>query len=240
MHTLDMPRTIALLKPLTAMSEIALRLVGINDAEDARIIAKNILKPGEYFIPLWVKRYVAALPRSHPLTLKDKLCSSDLAGAAMIDRCHCEQSEFFGRAASSQRNLQQRSRNRRIGRWRGSPPVSVLPSFRKAWRAPIRMSSSARSTSLQCHAVTVRSAAEIHRAAAASAAQSRSRKDNGQSEALALHRHGAPDHGLGCERRIGGLCREFADQAVGIGRNIVRGLDHQPFQRPAIGRDPPL
>ena len=29
--------------------------------------------------------------------------TSDLAGAAMIDRCHCEQSEFFGRHASSKR-----------------------------------------------------------------------------------------------------------------------------------------
>jgi DNA-binding transcriptional LysR family regulator len=103
MRTLDMPRTIALLKPLTGTSDIALRLVGINQSADARIISKNILKPGEHFIPLWVERYVDALPPSHPLTLKEKLRASDLAGAAMIDRCHCEQSEFFGRAASSQR-----------------------------------------------------------------------------------------------------------------------------------------
>src|SRR5204863_2536705 len=37
---------------------------------------------------------------SHPLTLKDRLRASDLAGVAMIDRCHCEQSEFFARTAS--------------------------------------------------------------------------------------------------------------------------------------------
>jgi DNA-binding transcriptional LysR family regulator len=43
---------------------------------------------------------VAALPLSHPLTLKDRLRTSDFAGVAMIDRCHCEQSERFGRAAS--------------------------------------------------------------------------------------------------------------------------------------------
>ncbi|SDH80338.1 MULTISPECIES: LysR family transcriptional regulator [Bradyrhizobium] len=103
MRTLDMPRTIALLKPLTGISDIALRLVGINEAADARIISKNILKPGEHFVPLWVERYVAALPPSHPLTLKERLRTSDLAGVAMIDRCHCEQSEFFGRAASSPR-----------------------------------------------------------------------------------------------------------------------------------------
>jgi DNA-binding transcriptional LysR family regulator len=103
MRTLDMPRTIALLKPLTATADVALRLVGINDAADARIISKNIIRADERFIPLWVERYVAALPPSHPLTLKDRLRTSDLAGVAMIDRCHCEQSEFFGRAASPSR-----------------------------------------------------------------------------------------------------------------------------------------
>lgn len=103
MRTLDMPRTIALLKPLTDNSDIALRLVGIKQPADARIIAKNIIKADEHFVPLWIERYVAALPPSHPLTLKERLRASDLAGAAMIDRCHCEQSEFFKRAASSRR-----------------------------------------------------------------------------------------------------------------------------------------
>ena len=103
MRTLDRPRTIALLKPLTANADVALRLVGTDDAADARIISKTMLKPGEHFIPLWVERYVAALPPSHPLTLKERLRTSDLAGVAMIDRCHCEQSEFFGRAASAPR-----------------------------------------------------------------------------------------------------------------------------------------
>src|SRR5260370_21841665 len=103
MRTLDMPRTIALLKPLTGNSDVALRLVGINEAADARIISRNILKPGEHFVPLWVERYVAALPPSHPLTLKQRLRTSDLAAAAMIDRSHCDQSEFFRRAASARR-----------------------------------------------------------------------------------------------------------------------------------------
>ena len=103
MRTLDMPRTIALLKPLTGTADVALRLVGIKDAADARIISKNIIRADEHFVPLWVERYVAVLPPSHPLTLKERLRTSDLAGAAMIDRCHCEQSEFFGRAASPSR-----------------------------------------------------------------------------------------------------------------------------------------
>jgi DNA-binding transcriptional LysR family regulator len=103
MRTLDMPRTIALLKPLTGTADVALRLVGIKEKADARIISKNIIAADEHFIPLWVERYVAALPPSHPLTLKERLRTSDLAGVAMIDRCHCEQSEFFGRHVSSKR-----------------------------------------------------------------------------------------------------------------------------------------
>lgn len=99
MRTLDVPRTIALLKPLTARSDIALRLVGSDERADARIISKTMLRDEEHFVPLWSERYVAALPPSHPLTLKEKLRAADLADAPMIDRCHCEQSAFFGRAA---------------------------------------------------------------------------------------------------------------------------------------------
>jgi DNA-binding transcriptional LysR family regulator len=99
MRTLDVPRTIALLKPLTARSDIALRLVGHDERADARIISKSMLRDDEHFVPLWSERYVAALPPSHPLTLKERLRAADLAEFPMIDRCHCEQSEFFGRAA---------------------------------------------------------------------------------------------------------------------------------------------
>jgi DNA-binding transcriptional LysR family regulator len=100
MRTLDLPRTIALLKPLTEASDVSLRLVGAGEAADARIISKSMMRADEHFVPLWTDRYVAALPPSHPLTLKDKLLVSDFAGVAMIDRCHCEQSEFFSAAAS--------------------------------------------------------------------------------------------------------------------------------------------
>ena len=75
-------------------------MTGINQTADARIISRNIIHTDEHFVPLWVERYVAALPPSHPLTLKDRLRTSDFAGVAMIDRCHCEQSEVFGRTAS--------------------------------------------------------------------------------------------------------------------------------------------
>jgi len=102
MRTLDLPRTIALLKPLTGPADVALRLVGVNDAADARIISRSLLDADEHFVPLWVERYVAALPPSHPLTLKDRLRTSDFAGVAMIDRCHCEQNAFFKGAQSRQ------------------------------------------------------------------------------------------------------------------------------------------
>jgi len=99
MRTLDMRRTVALLKPLTGNADVALRLVGATDAADARIISKNMLAADEHFVSLWSERYVAALPPSHPLTLKDKLRTSDLAGVPMIDRCYCERSDLFRRQA---------------------------------------------------------------------------------------------------------------------------------------------
>ena len=82
MRTLDMPRTIALLKPLTAAPDITVRLVGIDETTDARIVSKSMIEADEHFIPLWVDHYVAALPPSHPLTLKDRLRTSDFAGVA--------------------------------------------------------------------------------------------------------------------------------------------------------------
>src|SRR5919201_6820395 len=101
MRTLDMRRTIALLKPLTDNADLALRLVGANEAADARIISKRMLTTDEHFVRLWVERYVAALPPSHSLTCKDRLRTSDLAGVPLVDRCHCENSDVFGRHAKS-------------------------------------------------------------------------------------------------------------------------------------------
>jgi DNA-binding transcriptional LysR family regulator len=98
MRTLDIARTIALLKPLTENPDVTLRLVGTDEAADGRIISRGMARADEHFLTLWSERYVVALPPSHPLTLKERLRPADLAGAAMIDRCHCEQSALFGRA----------------------------------------------------------------------------------------------------------------------------------------------
>ncbi|WP_024517465.1 LysR family transcriptional regulator [Bradyrhizobium sp. Tv2a-2] len=100
MRTLDRARIVGLLKPLTGNPDIALRLVGADERADARIISRSMLKSREHFVPLWTERYVAALPPSHPLTLKDKLRPADFDGVAMVDRCHCEQNELFRRHAS--------------------------------------------------------------------------------------------------------------------------------------------
>src|SRR5882672_7902158 len=119
MRTLDMPRTIALLKPLTSASDVALRLVGIHEAADARIISKSMIDADEHFIPLWTDRYVAALPPSHPLTLKDKLRTSDFAGVAMIGRCrrwHCDRSGRRGARQSRCGCARDRSRGETPGR----------------------------------------------------------------------------------------------------------------------------
>jgi DNA-binding transcriptional LysR family regulator len=98
MRTLDIGRTIALLKPLTQNPDVTLRLVGAHEAADGRIVSKSMARADEHFVALWSERYVVALPPSHPLTLKDRLRPQDLAGVAMVDRCHCEQSALFDRA----------------------------------------------------------------------------------------------------------------------------------------------
>jgi len=101
MRTLDIPRTVALLKPLTENGDVTLRLVGVDEVADGRIISKGMARDDEHFLTLWVERYVVALPPSHPLTLKQRLRGADLAGVGMIDRCHCERSELFSRAPRS-------------------------------------------------------------------------------------------------------------------------------------------
>lgn len=98
MRTLDIVRTVALLKPLTEHRDVTLRLVGADESADARIIAKSMVRADEHFLTLWSERYVVALPPSHPLALKQRLCGADLADVAMIDRCHCEQSALFSRS----------------------------------------------------------------------------------------------------------------------------------------------
>lgn len=95
MRTLDIQRTLAVLKPLTTEPDLHLRLVGAEDTCDVRLISKVMLKSNENFVPLWTERYVVALPPSHALALKPRLRAADLRDARVIDRCHCEYSGLF-------------------------------------------------------------------------------------------------------------------------------------------------
>ena len=59
-------------------------------------------------------------------------------------------------------------------------------------------------------------------------------------DALAANAYRMPYDRLRRDRWIRRLRGEFADQSISVGRDVIRRLDHQPFQPPAIGRDPPL
>jgi len=90
MSSLDIPRTLALLKPLSDDPSVKLSLVGAHEPCDARIVARNVAGDDEAFVPLWSEAYVVALPPRHDLRLKPALSLRDLEGVALIARCNCE------------------------------------------------------------------------------------------------------------------------------------------------------
>ncbi len=100
MKSLDIARTMELIRPVTGIADLHLRLVDADEDCDARFISKVMLLKGEAFLPLWTERYVVALPAAHPLASKAKLRAADLAGAGLVARCHCEHSELFTRAGA--------------------------------------------------------------------------------------------------------------------------------------------
>lgn len=90
MSSLDIPRTLALLKPLSDDPAVKLSLVGAHEPCDARIVARNVAGDDEAFLPLWSEAYVVALPPRHDLRLKPALTLRDLEGVPLIARCNCE------------------------------------------------------------------------------------------------------------------------------------------------------
>lgn len=100
MKSLDIARTMELIRPVTGVPDLHLHLVDADEPCDARIISRAKLRDDETFLPLWSERYLVALPTSHPLTVKTKLRVADLAGVALVARCHCENSEMFARAGA--------------------------------------------------------------------------------------------------------------------------------------------
>ncbi|HKE19544.1 MAG TPA: LysR family transcriptional regulator [Kofleriaceae bacterium] len=99
MRTLDIARTLDIIAPLTRDPDLHVRLVGADQACDARVVSKIMVADGEEFAPLWVERYVVALPARHPLAARERVRGADLVGARLIDRCYCEYADLFARAS---------------------------------------------------------------------------------------------------------------------------------------------
>ncbi len=65
-------------------------VVAADDAADLRLVTRQALRDDEIFYPLWEDRFLLALPRAHPLTLRATVRLVDLAGLAWIARAGCE------------------------------------------------------------------------------------------------------------------------------------------------------
>jgi hypothetical protein len=208
-----------------------------------------MLSRDEHFVPLWSERYVAALPSSHPLTLKDKLRTADLAGVPLIDRCFCERGDVFRRYAPPRMPAAiAETEDWAIALVAAGVGVAIVPEGVVRANAEVAVRELeikvTREVGLAYSAKRPPSDALRDLVARVRkqrpATKSTRRSPPGGKPALAPRRDRALDHGPCRDRRVGGLGRELADQAVGIGGDIVGGLQHQPFQRPAIGRDTSL
>jgi DNA-binding transcriptional LysR family regulator len=90
MRSLDVARTRDLLACIVKDGALDLRLVDAEEPCDVRIISRSLRAPEEVFVLLWEERYVVALPPGHALAQRKTLRASDLAGARLVMRCHCE------------------------------------------------------------------------------------------------------------------------------------------------------
>lgn len=90
MRSLDIPRTLAILKPPTESPAAQLSLVEAHEPCDARIVSRSMAGQAEAFLPLWSEGYVVALPPRHDLRLKPVLTLADLEGLKLVARCNCE------------------------------------------------------------------------------------------------------------------------------------------------------
>lgn len=71
-------------------SALSLRLVGLAEKADARLVSDRLLRKGERFLHLWDENYVLAIPASHRLSLKPVVSVDDLHGVRFVERCLCE------------------------------------------------------------------------------------------------------------------------------------------------------
>jgi DNA-binding transcriptional LysR family regulator len=90
LRSLDTARITRLLAPVAGTPGIRLKLVGADDAADARIVEKRMVSETETFVRLWRERFVLALPARHPLAFAERIGIDDLRGLPFVARCHCE------------------------------------------------------------------------------------------------------------------------------------------------------
>lgn len=95
MRSLDLRRVRAIVTALTRDDAVDLQLVDADQPCDLRIISRTLRHEREAFLSLWRERYVVALPRTHALASHKTLRASDLAGARLVARCHCEHAARF-------------------------------------------------------------------------------------------------------------------------------------------------
>ena len=133
MRTLDIPRTLEIIAPLAREPDLHVRLVGADRACDARVVSEVMLAGGEQFLPLWVERYVVALPARHPLAARDRLrgwtwWEPSWSTAATASTPTCSRARVL--TSTWWRSLRPRS-----GRWPWSAPAWASPFCPRAWCA---------------------------------------------------------------------------------------------------------
>jgi len=89
--SIDRARVERLLKRLKDNEDrLELRLVGMDEDADVRLISGSASKAGEQFLPLWSEDYVLVISANHPLSLKNNLSLADVHGLPVIHRSYCE------------------------------------------------------------------------------------------------------------------------------------------------------
>ncbi|WLQ13881.1 LysR family transcriptional regulator [Hahella aquimaris] len=105
MRSLGAERMSFLLKELIqSVESLELSLVNPEEPCDARIITPAYLRDDEHFQPIWLDRYLLALPAGHSLSLQEQVTLEELDNLPFIHRSPCDALE----------SLQQELRHRKI------------------------------------------------------------------------------------------------------------------------------
>ncbi len=91
MRSLGTDRMSQLLKELIqSVESLELTLVNPEEPCDACIITPAHVRDGDLFQPIWLDRYLLALPAGHPLCLKEEVFLEDLDNLPFIHRSPCD------------------------------------------------------------------------------------------------------------------------------------------------------